>query len=69
MTIQELEHWFTTVELPKAPVMLNPSTTITDVDNFLKSHFYPLKLEHNDRQSQPLLDRLLAFKLLIESNL
>jgi len=69
MTIQELEHWFTTVELPSAPVMLHPSTTITDVDNFLRSHFDPLKLGVNERMSQPLLDRLLAFKLLIESNL
>jgi len=69
MTIQELEHLFNTVELPKAPVMPNPSSTITDVDHFLQSHFYPLKVEQPDRLSQPLLDRLLAFKLLIESNL
>lgn len=69
MTIEELEHWFTTVELPTAPVMLHPSTTITNVDHFLKSHFDPLKQNPNDRLAQPLMDRLLAFKLLIESNL
>jgi len=69
MTLEELEHWFTTVELPPSPVMLNPATKITDVNHFLESHFYALKLQPLNKITQPLLDRLLAFKLLIESNL
>ena len=69
MTIAELEAWFQTTELPPAPVMLNPSTKINDVKLFLDSHFYPLKLNPNSKITQPLLDRLLDFKLLIESNL
>lgn len=69
MTIEDFEHWFTTVELPPAPVMLHPSTTITNVQHFLDSHLYPLKLKPNERIAQPLMDRLMAFKLLIESNL
>ncbi|MFI5452245.1 DUF6965 family protein [Pedobacter sp. UC225_61] len=69
MNIEELEQWFKTVELPTAPLLLNPSTQINDVQLFLDSHFYPLKLGPINKINQPLLDRLLDFKLLIESNL
>jgi hypothetical protein len=69
MNIQELEHWFTTVELPQAPLYLETSTKVNDVNKFLESHFYALKLNPNSKINQPLLDRLFAFKLLIESNL
>lgn len=69
MTIPELEIWFQTTELPAAPVLLNPSTKINDIKQFLDSHFYALKLNPTSKMSQPLLDRLLDFKLLIESNL
>jgi hypothetical protein len=69
MTIAELEAWFKTVELPAAPILLNPSTKINDVNHFLESHFYPLKIDPANKINQPLLDRLLDFKLLIESNL
>lgn len=69
MTIAELEDWFNSVELPAAPLLLNPSTQINDVRMFLDSHFYPLKLAPVNKMTQPLLDRLYDFKLLIESNL
>ena len=69
MTIPELEQWFKKVEMPAAPVYLNPATKINNIDHFLDSHFAPLRLDPNNRINQPLLDRLLDFKLLIESNL
>lgn len=69
MTINELEEWFNNTELPAVPLYLNPATKINDIKQFLDSHFYPLKLNTNPKITQPLLDRLLDFKLLIESNL
>ena len=69
MKIDELGQWFNTIELPTAPLYLNPATKINDVDLFLESHFSPLRSGQITTISQPLLDRLLAFKLLIESNL
>ncbi|TCC88503.1 hypothetical protein EZ428_17830 [Pedobacter frigiditerrae] len=69
MTIPELEQWFKSVELPAAPLYLNPATKINDVNYFLESHFSPLRDTPITSINQPLLDRLLAFKLLIESNL
>jgi hypothetical protein len=69
MTIAELEAWFKNVELPAAPVLLNPSTQINDINLFLESHFSPLRMDAINKINQPLLDRLLDFKLLIESNL
>ena len=67
--LHDLEHWFTTVEMPPAPIYLNPSTRINNVKDFLESHFYGLKQQPLTKITQPLLDRLLDFKLLIESNL
>jgi len=67
--LQDLEHWFTTVEMPAEPVYLNPSTKINNIEQFLESHFYGLKQNPLNKITQPLLDRLLDFKLLIESNL
>lgn len=67
--MDELEQWFKSVELPIAPLYLNPATKINDVELFLESHFSPLPSGQITTISQPLLDRLLAFKLLIESNL
>jgi hypothetical protein len=69
MKVQELEEWFAKVELPKAPVMLLPGTTILDVDKFLESHFSPIRTEPDAIVNKPIWDRLYAFKLLIESNL
>jgi hypothetical protein len=68
MTLRELEAWFQNTELPEAPILLNPSTKINNVQHFLESHFYALKLNPSSKINEPLLDRLLDFKLLIESN-
>ncbi|WP_240186697.1 DUF6965 family protein [Pedobacter namyangjuensis] len=69
MTISELENWFKANPMPSEPVMLNPATKINSIQHFLESHFYPLKLDPSNKINQPLLDRLLDLKLLIESNL
>lgn len=69
MKIDELERWFKNVEMPEAPLYLNPATKINDVELFLESHFAPLRSSPITNMNQPLLDRLLDFKLLIESNL
>ena len=69
MTIQELEAWFQNTKLPEAPILLNPSTKINNIEQFLESHFYALKLNPNSKINEPLMERLKAFKLLIESNL
>ena len=69
MTIPELEQWFKKVEMPATPLYLNPATKINDINYFLESHFGPLRLDPDNRINQPLSDRLLDLKLLIESNL
>lgn len=69
MTIPELEAWFKSVELPAAPLYLNPATKLNNVKKFLESHFSPLRNSPITKVNEPLLDHLLAFKLLIESNL
>lgn len=69
MTIPELKAWFASVEHPQAPLYLNPATKINDVKHFLDSHFYPLEINPNSKINEPILERLLAFKLLIEANL
>lgn len=69
MTPQELENWFANVEHPEAPLYLDPATKINDVKVFLDSHLYPLKLDPDNKINDPIMKRLLRFKLLIESNL
>jgi hypothetical protein len=72
MTINDvtaLEDWFANTELPKAPVMLFPGTTIADLDKFLEVHFAALKANPDSKANVPVWYRLKSFKLLIESNL
>ncbi|WP_231463673.1 MULTISPECIES: hypothetical protein [unclassified Pedobacter] len=68
MTIPELEEYFKSVEKPVTPLLLNPATIINDYEHFLESHFAPLRKDPDSRVNQPLLWRLKALKLLIESN-
>ncbi|MDN3588582.1 hypothetical protein QWY86_18010 [Pedobacter aquatilis] len=68
MTIPELEDYFKTAEKPQTPILLNPATIINDYEHFLESHFAPLRKDPDSRVNQPLLWRLKALKLLIESN-
>lgn len=67
--VDELEEWFKNVELPKPPVMLFPGTQIADVNKFLEAQFTSLRVDPNSKPNVPVLYRLKAFKLLIESNL
>lgn len=69
MNVQELEIWFKSVELPKAPILLFPGTEIEDVHKFLESHFLALQTNPDSKSNVPIWFRLKAFKLLIESNL
>lgn len=69
MNVQELEDWFKSVELPKAPVMLFAGTIISDVDKFLEVHFAALRANPDSKSNVPVWHRLKSFKLLIESNL
>ncbi|WP_440789929.1 DUF6965 family protein [Pedobacter sp. 22226] len=67
--INELEEWFKNVELPRPPVLLFPGTEIADVDKFPDVQFTSLRVDPTSKTNVPLLYRLKAFKLLIESNL
>lgn len=72
MTMQELnelEEWFKNVELPKPPVLLFPGTEIVDVNKFLEVQFISLRANPDIKTNLPVLYRLKALKLLIESNL
>jgi len=72
MTLQEvtdLEDWFKSVELPKPPVLLFPGTEIADVNKFLEVQFISLKNDPTSKTNVPVVYRLKALKLLIESNL
>ncbi len=69
MTIKELEDWFNSHPLPQPPVYLNNATKVNDIKQFLESHFAPLRIDPNSKVNQPLIDRLLDMKLLIEANL
>lgn len=72
MTLQEvdeLENWFKSVELPKPPVMLFPGTEIADVNKFLEVQFISLRNNPESKTNAPVIYRLKALKLLIESNL
>lgn len=67
--VNELEEWFKNVELPKPPVLLFPGTEIADVNKFLEVQFISLRANPDSKTNVPVLYRLKAFKLLIESNL
>lgn len=69
MNVKELEDWFKSVELPKAPIMLFPGTEIADLDKFLEVHFAALHANPDSKSNVPVWYRLRVLKLLIESNL
>lgn len=69
MTLKELEEWFAKAPRPSMPVYLNNATKVNDYDHFLKSHFAPLRENPDSKVNQPLLWRLQAMKLVIESNI
>jgi len=68
MTIAELEEWFRNAPKPDMPVYLDNATKVNDYHHFLESHFGPLRINPDSKVNQPLLWRLEAMKLVIESN-
>jgi len=68
MTITELEEWFRNAPKPDMPVYLNNATKVNNYEHFLESHFAPLRINPDSKVNQPLLWRLQAMKLVIESN-
>ncbi|WP_199119247.1 hypothetical protein [Pedobacter sp. ASV28] len=66
MSIEELEDYFRTVELPKQPIQLNPSHIISDLQLFLDSHFAGLKGQPINHLTRPLYDRLVELKNYLE---
>jgi len=69
MTIAELEEWFRNAPKPDLPVYLDNATKVNNYEHFLESHFSPLRLNPDSKVNQPLLWRLKAMKLVIESNM
>jgi|GEM_PF-1962669 len=69
MNLQELKTWFDTAPVPETPIYLNAATRINDYTLFVNSHFEGINAANNEIIKQPLIDRLLELKLLIEANL
>lgn len=65
MTIEELEAYFESVELPEN-VYLNQATKITDVKKFVSSHILTVKAYGHIRAYGSFMDRLLQLKDIIE---
>lgn len=68
MSISELEEWFANAPKPQMPVYLSPAEKINDYNQFLESHFEPLRGNPTSKVNAPLLNRLMKMKLVIESN-
>ncbi len=56
--LTELENYFANTTLPEQPVRLNQCTTVTNVPNFIASHFATLNANNGKRRFLPFLDRL-----------
>ncbi|WP_316851684.1 DUF6965 family protein [Pedobacter agri] len=69
MTIQEYEDWFNSVEIPKGEILLVAGTTIIDSEKFPSVSIATLKANPDAKANAAIWFRLMAFKLLIESNL
>jgi hypothetical protein len=60
--IQELSKFFKTHKLPTKPVKLNDYETITNVFEFLKSHFAIVRANNGNPRYLPYLKRLIELK-------
>lgn len=56
--IQDLQNYFAGITLPRNPVKLNQSSTITDCSKFIESHFATLKTYNGNETFLPYLHRL-----------
>lgn len=56
--ITELETYFTSIELPTQPIILNKWNTINDCTTFIETHFATVKANNGKRTFLPYLNRL-----------
>jgi len=67
--INELENYFTGIELPARPIKLNQCSTIIDCPKFIESHFATLKANNGDKTFLPHLKRLQELKQVLILNI
>ncbi len=67
MTIDELEKYFETVELPLT-IKLNTAITITNVPGFVKSHFEVLNNYRGNNSFYCFYKRLMLLKSILDEN-
>jgi hypothetical protein len=60
--IQELENYFSNIELPTQPLKLNHCSTLTDCPLFIETHFATIKANNGKRTFLPYLNRLQELK-------
>ncbi len=65
--INELEDYFSKIELPKTPIKLNEYTTILNCELFIESHINTIKKHKGNNTFLPYLERLKQFKQLLLS--
>ncbi|MFN0253952.1 DUF6965 family protein [Pedobacter ureilyticus] len=69
MTVEELKEWYKNAPAPEMPVQLDEATKVNDFNHFVTSHFDGIDAAKVEMTKQPLINRLLKMKLLIEANL
>ena len=60
--VNELQHYFSTIELPKMPISLGGGTVVVNSTNFVNNHIATLKANVGNRIFYPYLTRLREFK-------
>jgi hypothetical protein len=61
-TIQDLESFFTSTQLPSEPIKVNNHSTITDVNKFIEAHLLTVKFNNGNRYFEPYLLRLIELR-------
>jgi len=60
--IDDLEAFFSSVKIPKEPIQLNNASTITNPNQFIKTHLATIKANNGKQIFKPHFERLLALK-------
>ena len=60
--VDELENYFKKIQLPKEPIQLDSSGTITDVKKYVEVNLRAAKLHNGERTYRPYFERLLKLK-------
>jgi hypothetical protein len=60
--IDELEKFFSGIELPTGPLRLDKCSQITNIELFIKSHLDIVKAQNGNKRYLPYLDRLNELK-------